>query len=46
MQEQFELMRKLVERKEEPHKPERSDTIKLTKLMEQDDIEAYLAVFE
>ena len=41
MQEQFELM-KLVERKEEPRKSESSDTIKLTKLTDQDDIEAYL----
>ena len=46
MQEQFELMRKLVERKEEPRKAERSDAIKLTKLTDQDDIEAYLTVFE
>ena len=49
MQEQFELMRKLVEgtsKREEPRKPERADTIKLTKLTEQDDIEAYLTVFE
>ena len=51
MQEQFELMRKLVERKEEPRKEEprkaeRSDAIKLTKLTDQDDIEAYLTVFE
>ena len=46
MQEQFELMRKLVERKEEPRKAERGDAIKLTKLTDQDDIEAYLTVFE
>ena len=49
MQEQFELMQKLVERtskREEPRKPERTDTIKLTKLTEQDDIEAYRTVFE
>ena len=46
MQEQFELMRKLVERKEEPRKAERNDAIKLTKLTDQDDIEAYLTVFK
>ena len=45
MQEQFELM-KIVERKEEPRKSKSSDTVKLTKLTDQDDIEAYLTVFK
>ena len=42
IQEQFELIQKLVEgtsKHEEPRKPERANTIKLTK---EDDIEAHL----